>query len=152
MTRSDGLVVSRAEFLHIEEIIEIENASFPDPWPLSFFKGILGDTNAYCTVAVLSGHVAGYSVLYRVLDEGEVYNIATAGEYGRRGIGTALLRDCISYGEKQGISKIYLEVRCGNLIAIAMYKKLGFNVSGIRRGYYKSPREDAIIMTYTFLH
>lgn len=150
MTQSDGLLISRAELTHIKEIIEIEKASFPDPWPFSFLEGILCDPNAYCNIAVLSGCVVGYSVLYCVLDEGEIYNIATAKESRRHGIGTALLRDCISSGEKQGIVKIHLEVRCGNLSAIAMYKKMGFAASGIRRGYYKSPREDAIIMTYVY--
>lgn len=135
---------------HIDEITPIERASFPDPWRPPFFRGIISDPSAYCTVASLSERIVGYLVLYRVLDEGEIYNIATAGEFLRMGIGSALLRDSITFCGEQGIKKIHLEVRSGNSSAIAMYKKAGFTGVGLRRGYYKSPREDAVIMTYTY--
>ena len=46
----------------------------------------------------------------------------------------------------KGAQKVLLEVREGNLSAIALYEKLGFKKIGVRRGYYENPREDAIIM------
>jgi ribosomal-protein-alanine N-acetyltransferase len=45
-----------------------------------------------------------------------------------------------------GISRMTLEVRKSNIVAQNLYKKLGFEESGIRKGYYLSNNEDAIIM------
>jgi ribosomal-protein-alanine N-acetyltransferase len=39
-----------------------------------------------------------------------------------------------------------LEVRAGSGGAIALYSGLGFVVAGLRKGYYKEPDEDAVMM------
>ena len=41
---------------------------------------------------------------------------------------------------------ITLEVRVSNAAAIRLYRSLGFQPTGIRRGYYTDNREDALIM------
>ena len=43
--------------------------------------------------------------------------------------------------------RAFLEVRAGNDAAQAMYKKFGFEVTGIRPKYYRDNDEDAILMT-----
>ena len=45
------------------------------------------------------------------------------------------------------IKKILLEVREGNLAAINLYKKMDYKIDGIRKGYYKKYKEDAILMS-----
>jgi ribosomal-protein-alanine N-acetyltransferase len=37
-------------------------------------------------------------------------------------------------------------VREGNVGAIALYRQLGFEVEGRRRGYYRDPVEDGVLM------
>jgi ribosomal-protein-alanine N-acetyltransferase len=39
-----------------------------------------------------------------------------------------------------------LEVRVSNVAAQAMYRRFGFEGSGIRRGYYAETNEDALVM------
>ena len=39
-----------------------------------------------------------------------------------------------------------LEVRVGNVPALALYKKLGFKKAGVRKKYYEDNGEDAYIM------
>ena len=39
-----------------------------------------------------------------------------------------------------------LEVRKSNAAAIALYSKLGFEIEGVRKGYYEDTGEDALIM------
>jgi ribosomal protein S18 acetylase RimI-like enzyme len=39
-----------------------------------------------------------------------------------------------------------LEVRVSNTTAIALYERLGFQATGVRRGYYTDNREDALVM------
>ena len=45
-----------------------------------------------------------------------------------------------------GVSSLTLEVRASNYPAISLYEKLGFIQVGRRPGYYRSPREDALIL------
>ena len=45
-----------------------------------------------------------------------------------------------------GATKATLEVRRSNLAARAFYEGLGFTVEGVRRDYYRDPREDALIL------
>jgi ribosomal-protein-alanine N-acetyltransferase len=39
-----------------------------------------------------------------------------------------------------------LEVRTSNASAIALYEKLAFRQIGLRKNYYRNPREDALIL------
>ena len=43
-------------------------------------------------------------------------------------------------------NEIFLEVRSNNIAAINLYKKVGFDIVGMRKGMYKDPIDDAIIM------
>ena len=45
-----------------------------------------------------------------------------------------------------GARSISLEVRPSNTAAISLYKKLGFEEIGLRRGFYREPKEDALIL------
>ena len=39
-----------------------------------------------------------------------------------------------------------LEVRRSNVPAQRLYERFGFAVAGVRRGYYSSPVEDALVL------
>ena len=56
------------------------------------------------------------------------------------------MRYLINLALKNGAEKMTLEVRKTNYIAQNLYSKLGFEPSGIRKGYYMDDHEDAIIM------
>ena len=47
---------------------------------------------------------------------------------------------------KKGITRLFLEVRASNTAAKNLYKSLGFLETGVRRGYYHGPAEDALLM------
>jgi ribosomal-protein-alanine N-acetyltransferase len=46
----------------------------------------------------------------------------------------------------EGCRFLFLEVRASNREAKEIYEKLNFRVMGIRKNYYVSPVEDAVIM------
>jgi [ribosomal protein S18]-alanine N-acetyltransferase len=96
-----------------------------------------------CWVAIADDRVAGFLVSRAIVDEREILNVAVDPEVRRRGIGEALIRrelDC-------GAHAWFLEVRQSNETARRLYGRLGFIEASRRRGYYDSPREDAIVMT-----
>ena len=52
--------------------------------------------------------------------------IGVIASYRSRGIGKRLLVACLAKARSNGISRVELEVRAGNMAAIQLYKKLGF--------------------------
>ena len=49
-----------------------------------------------------------------------------------------------------GIVYVSLEVRESNTPAIALYSKFGYTVAGKRKGFYRAPSEDALVMVKNF--
>jgi ribosomal-protein-alanine N-acetyltransferase len=47
----------------------------------------------------------------------------------------------------EGVIRSFLEVRESNVVALNMYRSLGFVEDGRRKEYYKNNNEDAILMT-----
>jgi len=64
----------------------------------------------------------------------------------RLGIGEQVLRQVIEQVKFKGARWITLEVRPSNAAALKLYKKLGFKMMGIRKGYYSNPPEDAFVL------
>ena len=68
-------------------------------------------------------------------------------DYRRDGYGAMITRKLVKECFKRGMTEIFLEVRISNLAALALYRRLGFAVKGLRKDYYSEPTEDAYIMS-----
>ena len=101
-------------------------------------------------VCVKGKKVLGYVGINCILDEGYITNIAVFPEHRSKGIGTALLKRVISLKDEMNLDFVSLEVRASNKAAISIYEKNEFKVEGLRKGFYRNPPEDAIIMTRRF--
>ena len=65
-----------------------------------------------------------------------------------RGIGMEIVKQMIYESAKRGISVLYLEVRESNRAARELYRACGFEECGVRKGFYRRPTEDAVLMNY----
>lgn len=90
--------------------------------------------------------ICGYAAVLHTPDGEELLRIATAPEKRGRGIGGALLDEVIRRCRSSGAEVLRLEVRRSNNAAIALYLSRGFFEIGVRRGYYRNPDDDAILM------
>jgi len=61
-------------------------------------------------------------------------------------VGSALLTRVLREGAALGAKRATLEVRRSNQEARALYERFGFAVAAVRRGYYTSPAEDALVL------
>jgi ribosomal-protein-alanine N-acetyltransferase len=97
-------------------------------------------------VAELDGEIIGYAGVWIILDEGHVTNIAVHPKYQRRGIGRQLMEAITAFAAGRGAVRMTLEVRVSNFVAQDLYKQLGYEICGVRKGYYQDTKEDAYIM------
>ena len=136
----------------IPAVVSLDKLSFTLPWPERSFRFELTDNPASrCWVYELDGKIVGVIVAWLLVDEAHIATIATHPDHRRQGIAQELLTYALRYMSKEGAVTSFLEVRENNLAAQEMYRKFGYEVSGLRKRYYKDTNEDAILMTLTGL-
>lgn len=142
------MALRRADIMDVDGIYEVELDSFSIPWSKNAIEEELTDTEGRLYfVAEEDGVVLGYAGAWLVADEGQITNIAVRKANRGEGYGTMLTRKLVHELFKRGMNEIFLEVRLSNMAAQAMYRRLGFTVKGLRKGYYTDPLEDAYIMS-----
>lgn len=146
------LVISPMSIEHLDDLAELESMAFSRPWSYDALAEELQNPLAVFFVAedVETERALGYIGMHHILDEGAIANIVVHPGYRRKGVATRLLNEVIDYAKKHDIKRLTLEVRVSNAPAIALYKKLGFKMDGIRPGFYDSPKEDAAIYSLYF--
>lgn len=125
---------------------ELELMCFPDAWSETLLLQGLGSRLDMFWVLEEDGRICGYANLRIVAGEGEVERIAVHPDCRGRGFGRELMEEMVSFARKQGVKEMTLEVRAGNETAISLYTSSGFVKEAVRRGYYREPLEDAVIM------
>ncbi len=149
MSESTRAALRAATRNDVDAMAEIERELFSDPWPASSFASLMEQSHARMYVAIdIADGVVGYCVLLHVLDEGEIANIAVMPACQRRGIASRLLDLAMSDAVGLALRFLYLEVRVGNAAARALYASRGFLAIGRRRGYYRDPIEDALVLQW----
>jgi ribosomal-protein-alanine N-acetyltransferase len=97
------------------------------------------------TVSAPTSPIVAYLAAHRVDSDWELQYIVVARESRRRGVGTYLMNEFISYARATRGNWIFLEVRESNQSARRLYSALGFEETGLRKSYYSNPPEDAIL-------
>jgi ribosomal-protein-alanine N-acetyltransferase len=150
-----GVFLRRAAPSDVAALAALEAACFTHPWTAAQVAqevhGVEGGL-----VLVLEGPRAGgeafegiraYASFRRVVDELHVMNVAVAPAHRRRGLARFLLLFALGRAAREGAVRALLEVRAGNREALGLYAALGFAPCGRRRGYYRDPVEDAVVLS-----
>jgi ribosomal-protein-alanine N-acetyltransferase len=131
----------------IQAVHEIDMLSFSLPWSERSFRFELTENPvSRGWVAEVNGQIAAMLVLWFFVDEAHIATIAVHPDFRRQGIGEEILIHALQAAQDEGARRAFLEVRAGNAAAQGMYKKYGFEVTGVRPGYYKDNNEDALLM------
>lgn len=130
----------------VEAVAEMEAAAFSTPWRADTFRTLLERPGAEMHVIEDDGEVVGYAVLWCILDQGELANIAIREDARGRGLGGVLLDRVLDVARERGVRSLFLEVRVSNEAAASLYDSRGFVEIGRRRDYYERPREDARVL------
>ena len=140
------MIITKMLQCHVPQIAELEKICFNDPWSENSIASELDNRLSYWLVALEGETVVGYVGSQTVLGETDMMNIAIHPDNRKQGIATELINALIEALNERGSHSLMLEVRASNEPAKSLYLKLGFEVVGIRKNYYRNPREDALIL------
>ena len=77
--------ICKAELSDLQDIAALESEIFSDAWSLKSLEETWNQKNAVIFAAKTEEKIAGYLIIYYVLDEGEIARIATAPSMRRQG-------------------------------------------------------------------
>ncbi|WP_188455045.1 ribosomal protein S18-alanine N-acetyltransferase [Virgibacillus oceani] len=141
------LVIRKMEIVDIDNVYEVEKASFDTPWTKDiFYQEIIENQFANYFVMELDQTIIGYAGLWVVIDDAQITNIAVMPTYRGKKFGEKLFLYTMEQAIKLGANRLSLEVRTSNIVAQRMYRKFGLVPGGIRKNYYTDNQEDAIVM------
>lgn len=131
----------------------LHQAAHPNPWSFSTFADC--QTSPYTGYVLVDNAITlGYAVLLMVVDEATLMDIAVDDAVRGNGHGNTLMKHIINECEQASMASLWLEVRAGNVAAVSLYNKYGFEIIETRKGYYThaqtGEKEDAIIMRLLF--
>ena len=132
----------------LDAIVALELESFTNPWSRETLVWELrnSDVTFIYVLRLDDGQVGAFCVCWMLFDELHINTLAVAPAWRRRGLATTLLRHVFAEASARGVQRATLEVRASNRPALALYERLGFQVTATRYRYYNSPEEDALIL------
>ena len=142
--------VRPAERADLLDVVRIERASFPDPWPYGAFESSLDEAAFLVACATddptgVFGYVVGSLVPNNGRGVGHVRDLAVAPERRGAGVGRLLLTTALDALWRDGAAFVKLEVRESNEAALALYRDVGFEATRRVPRYYDDG-ENALVM------
>ena len=138
--------------LDVPVIVAIERAAYQFPWSEGIFRDCLR-VGYVCRVVDVGGDMAGYGIMSVGAGEAHILNVCIQDEYRGRGYARKVLEHLLDRARASGMHEAFLEVRPSNTAAAALYRSMGFEEVGVRRGYYQATvgREDAAVLRRVLL-
>jgi ribosomal-protein-alanine N-acetyltransferase len=132
----------------LDEVMQIELASFRSPWSRPVFLEELARPWAFLDVvrAPNDGPVLAFCNYWRVADEVHLLKVATHPDARGLGLGARLLAHVVEFARQHACRLVTLEVRRSNDVAQRLYRRFNFKSVGIRPNYYADDNEDAVVM------
>jgi ribosomal-protein-alanine N-acetyltransferase len=141
----------------LQSVMQINRVCLPENYTDFFFIDLHQRFPETFIVAEEDGKIVGYIMcrievglssfgLGGLIRKGHVVSIAVLPQGRRKGVAQALMTMAMEGMRYYKAKQCYLEVRVTNAAGVALYKKLGFDVSRTSNGYY-SDGEDAYVMT-----
>lgn len=148
MMQKDNMVFVRcAEVSDIEFISLLEQKTFSEPWSKDNIEYAINDEDTVFLVAEIDGEKVGYISGKNIAGEMYFNNVAVEKKYRGKGIGKRLVAQICRIAKQSKCILVTLEVRESNSVAIDLYKQNGFVQVGLRKNFYSSPTENALILT-----
>jgi Fur family ferric uptake transcriptional regulator len=131
--------IEPARFRDASQLATLHADCFSEAWSASAFESLLDSNNVVArTVRDKDAQTCGFILISVAADEGEILTIGVSREHRRKGLGRALIVAAAAEACAGGARTLFLEVDAGNAPALSLYRQLGFEEAGLRRGYYRN--------------
>ena len=141
------MIITEMTEKHVAQVAELEKICFGSAaWSENSIASELKNQLSLWLVALDGETVAGYVGSQTVMDESDMMNVAVHPDRRRQGIAEELVNALADALREKESRCLTLEVRASNEPAKQLYEKLGFVSVGLRKNYYRNPREDALIL------
>lgn len=144
---AQALIIRKMEEQDLSAVAAIANYCFSEPWSEQAYSETLNNPLYTSLIAEQSGKVIGFVDATTVCGEASLNNIAVHPDHQKNGIATQLFQAMIKQLEKANAFRLTLEVRPSNKVAISLYQSFGLSLLGRRKGFYRKPTEDALILS-----
>jgi len=129
-------------------VIKIAHESLPERYTPTLFNSFYESFPQGFLIAEIHHKIIGFLVGIKIHDRcAKILMLSVNKKQRRQGVGSALVHQFLHELLSQNIDIVDLEVRTNNTIAIAFYKKHGFDVQEKISGFYQNG-EDAYSMRY----
>jgi ribosomal-protein-alanine N-acetyltransferase len=127
------------------EVSALHNTRFPKAWGTGEFHSLLSQEPVFGFVARQTNGkrsipnkltLPGFVLARHVAGEAEILTVAVQAKLGRAGLGWRLMQAAMREAHRRGGETMFLEVDGGNVPAVGLYRKLGFETVGERKAYY----------------
>ncbi len=149
MKPMNDYMIRKASANDADILTKMEQACFSDPWSLDYFVNLLNNPAVCFIIAEEDDTPVGYAGITVIYDECEILNVAVMPTQRRKGIGRILMDSIICICRNFNVNSVFLEHRESNAAAAALYDDFGFDIYALRKNYYSSPTEDAILRKLT---
>jgi ribosomal-protein-alanine N-acetyltransferase len=136
----------------LDAIRRLETATPEAPrWAITIYEAFLSANSPARRIFVAEDgdRILGFAAAQVVEDICELESIVVDVAVRRTGLGAALLASLETWARQNSAVRVEVEVRDQNLSAIGFYERIGFRRDGVRRGYYRNPDGDAVLMSLT---
>ncbi len=131
----------------VDAISVLQSETFTNPWSAQSLRWEIANTDVARLYVMRADTVLiGFCACWVILDELHINSVAVGDGWRRRGLASRLLRDVCRDAAGTGATQATLEVRRSNTAALGLYERLGFTCEGVRKDYYQTPREDALVL------
>jgi ribosomal-protein-alanine N-acetyltransferase len=149
---SSGVIIRPAEVSDLQRLLAlVEDSPGAPHWAPQTWRQVLEypqtGVQRLVLIAESVNECVGFGVLGGTGEQAEIESLAVSTSWRRRGIARRLCADLLGWAHARGATQASLEVRISNTAARSLYESLGFHEVAIRRGYYRDPVEDALVMT-----
>ena len=141
------MIITTMTEKHVAQVAELEKICFGSAaWSEKSVASELENPLSVWLVALEGEKVLGYVGSQTVIDETDMMNVAVHPDYRKQGIARELIVRLVESLKLCKSHSLTLEVRASNEPAKNLYKMLDFEEIGIRKNYYRNPKEDALIL------
>jgi ribosomal-protein-alanine N-acetyltransferase len=137
-------VLSEVSVRDAPAIAGLHGASFHRGWSDGEIERMLIERDVLGHRAMCGHSLAGFILSDRVLEEAEILSVAVASPWRGRGLARRLLDLHLRRLAGLGTRAVFLEVEDGNMPALRLYQRAGFQEVGRREGYYRDPAGKAV--------